>query len=92
MVQKVLRRARKGCRVVYVPGNHDEFARQFTGHQLGGIELVREAVHVTADGRRLWIIHGDDFDGVIQSTGKRLVVVFDSPLLQAAPGGWVLRD
>ena len=66
VVQKLLRRARKGCRVVYVPGNHDEFARQFCGHAFGGIEVAREAVHVTADGRRLWILHGDDFDGVVQ--------------------------
>ncbi|MGZ5848500.1 MAG: UDP-2,3-diacylglucosamine diphosphatase [Ramlibacter sp.] len=66
VVQKVLRRARKGCRVVFVPGNHDEFARQFAGHHFGGIEVAREAVHVTADGRRLWVIHGDAFDGVVQ--------------------------
>ncbi len=66
VVQKILRSARKGTRVVYIPGNHDEFARGFTDHLFGGIELVREAVHVTADGRRLWVIHGDDFDGVVQ--------------------------
>ncbi|RYF40373.1 MAG: UDP-2,3-diacylglucosamine diphosphatase [Comamonadaceae bacterium] len=66
VVQKLLRAARKGCRVVYVPGNHDEFARQFAGHSFGGIEVRREAVHTTADGRRLWVIHGDDFDGVVQ--------------------------
>ncbi len=66
VLQKLLRRARKGCRVVYVPGNHDEFARAFTGHHFGGIEVVAEAVHRTADGRDLWIIHGDHFDGVIQ--------------------------
>lgn len=66
VVQKVLRRARKGCRVVFVPGNHDEFARQFDGHHFGGIEVHKEAVHTTADGRRLWVIHGDHFDGVIQ--------------------------
>jgi UDP-2,3-diacylglucosamine pyrophosphatase LpxH len=66
VVQKLLRRARKGCRVVYVPGNHDEFARGFIGHQFGGIEVVEEAVHTTADGRQLWVIHGDYFDGVIQ--------------------------
>ncbi len=66
VVQKLLRRVRKGCRVVYVPGNHDEFARQFVGHQFGGIEVREEAVHVTAQGRRLWVIHGDYFDGVIQ--------------------------
>ncbi|TNF62218.1 MAG: UDP-2,3-diacylglucosamine diphosphatase [Burkholderiales bacterium] len=66
VVQKVLRRARKGCRVIFVPGNHDEFARQFDGHHFGGIEVRKEAVHLTADGRRLWVIHGDHFDGVIQ--------------------------
>ena len=66
VVQKLLRRARKGCRVVFVPGNHDEFARAFIGHQFGGIDVVEHATHVTADGRRLWIVHGDYFDGVIQ--------------------------
>lgn len=66
VVQKLLRRARKGCRVVYVPGNHDEFARQFAGHSFGGIEVVQEAVHVTAAGQRLWVVHGDYFDGVVQ--------------------------
>jgi UDP-2,3-diacylglucosamine pyrophosphatase LpxH len=66
VVQKLLRRARKGCRVIFVPGNHDEFARGFVGHQFGGIEVVEDAVHVTADGRRLWVTHGDYFDGVIQ--------------------------
>ena len=66
VVQKLLRRARKGCRVVFVPGNHDEFARQFAGHHFGGIAVVEEAVHVTAAGRQLWIVHGDYFDGVIR--------------------------
>lgn len=66
VVQKLLRRARKGCRVVYVPGNHDEFARQFAGHSFGGIEVAQEAVHVTATGQRLWVVHGDYFDGVVQ--------------------------
>ncbi len=66
VVQKLLRSARKGCRVIYVPGNHDEFARQFANHQFGGIEVLQEAVHVAADGRQLWVIHGDYFDGVVQ--------------------------
>lgn len=66
VLQKLLRRARKGCKVVFVPGNHDEFARAFTGHQFGDIDVVEEAVHTTADGRKLWVIHGDYFDGVIQ--------------------------
>lgn len=66
VVQKLMRSARKGCRVVYVPGNHDEFARQFINHRFSGIEVMEEAVHVGADGKRLGVIHGDYFDGVIQ--------------------------
>lgn len=66
VVQKLLRRARKGCRVVYVPGNHDEFARGFIGQHFGGIEVLRDASHTTSDGLRLWITHGDYFDGVVQ--------------------------
>ena len=66
VVQKLLRKARKGCRVVYVPGNHDEFARDFLDHSFGGVEVVEHAVHVTIDGKKLWVIHGDYFDGVIQ--------------------------
>jgi len=66
VVQKLLRKARKGCRVIYVPGNHDEFARDFLDHSFGGVEVVEQAVHITADGKKLWVIHGDYFDGVIQ--------------------------
>ncbi len=66
VVQKFLRKARKGSRVVYVPGNHDEFLRDYVGSQFGGIELVDRAIHVTADGRRLLIIHGDQFDVVVR--------------------------
>ncbi len=66
VVQKMLRRARKGCKVFFIPGNHDEFARGFVGHQFGGIEVQEQTVHTTADGRTLWVTHGDYFDGVIQ--------------------------
>ena len=66
VVQKILRKSRKGTRVVYVPGNHDEFARAYVEHAFGGIEVVYEATHVTADGKRLLVTHGDLFDGVIQ--------------------------
>ena len=66
VIQKILRRARKGCKVIFVPGNHDEFARHFLGHQFGGVVVVEDAIHTTADGRKFWIIHGDHFDGVIQ--------------------------
>lgn len=65
VVQKLLRKARKGCRVIYVPGNHDEFARSYLGNDFGSIELMAEAEHITADGRRLLVTHGDAFDGVV---------------------------
>jgi UDP-2,3-diacylglucosamine pyrophosphatase LpxH len=52
--------------VVFVPGNHDEFARAFVGHNFGGIEVHKDTMHLTADGRRMWITHGDYFDAVIQ--------------------------
>jgi len=66
VVQKLLRKARKGTRVIYVPGNHDEFLREYYGSHFGGIEVIASAVHVTADGKRLLVIHGDLFDVVIR--------------------------
>lgn len=77
VVQKVLRKARRGTRVVYVPGNHDEAARQYSGLDFGGIAIRQEAEHRTADGKRLLVIHGDEFDGVIQHV-KWLAYVGDS--------------
>jgi UDP-2,3-diacylglucosamine pyrophosphatase LpxH len=65
VVQKVLRKARKGARVIYVPGNHDEFARDYVGLTFGGIEVAKEAIHEMADGRRMLVIHGDQFDIVV---------------------------
>ncbi len=66
VVQKLLRKARKGTRVVFVPGNHDEFARRYVDLNFGGVDVVADCLHVTADQRVLWITHGDHFDGVIQ--------------------------
>lgn len=77
VLQKLLRKARKGTRVIFVPGNHDEFARKYLGHSFGGVEVAEEWLHTTADGRRLWITHGDLFDGVIQCA-KWLAYVGDS--------------
>jgi UDP-2,3-diacylglucosamine pyrophosphatase LpxH len=77
VVQKLLRKARKGTRVVFVPGNHDEFARRYVQHNFGGVDVVDEALHELADGRKLWITHGDYFDGVVQCA-KWLAYVGDS--------------
>lgn len=66
VVQKLLRKARKGSEVIYVPGNHDESARQFFGLSFGDIKIVEEVIHTTVDGKRLWVTHGDQFDAVMQ--------------------------
>ena len=66
VLQKVLRLARKGVAVTYVPGNHDDRVRDFCGVHFGGVVVVRDAIHETADGRRFLVTHGDEFDGVVQ--------------------------
>ncbi|MBL8518731.1 MAG: UDP-2,3-diacylglucosamine diphosphatase [Betaproteobacteria bacterium] len=64
VVQKVLKRARHGVKVLFVPGNHDEALREYDGTAFGDIRIVNEHIHHTADGRRLLITHGDAFDQV----------------------------
>jgi UDP-2,3-diacylglucosamine pyrophosphatase LpxH len=66
VVQKLLRKVRKGCRLIYVPGNHDEFLRDYLGHNFGGVEVAGHAIHETADGRRYLVTHGDQFDLVVR--------------------------
>ncbi len=66
VVQKLLRKVRKGSSLVYVPGNHDEFLRDYVGVSLGGIELAEHAIHETANGKRYLVIHGDQFDLVVR--------------------------
>ncbi|MDY0011719.1 MAG: UDP-2,3-diacylglucosamine diphosphatase [Rhodocyclaceae bacterium] len=64
VVQKVLRRARHGCQVIFIPGNHDEALRDYAGLAFGDIQVEAEWTHLAADGRRYWLIHGDDYDQV----------------------------
>jgi UDP-2,3-diacylglucosamine pyrophosphatase LpxH len=64
VVQKILRRARHGERVMFIPGNHDEALREHLGIRIGDIAVLGEHVHVMADGKRYLIIHGDEFDQV----------------------------
>ena len=54
--------------MVYIPGNHDEFARQYIGLNFGGVEIRRDAIHVAADGRRYLVMHGDEFDVVVRNS------------------------
>jgi UDP-2,3-diacylglucosamine pyrophosphatase LpxH len=67
VVQKILRKGRKGARIVYLPGNHDEFLRDYLGSHFGGVEIVDTVVHDAADGRRFLVVHGDQFDVVVRN-------------------------
>src|SRR5215831_9733336 len=66
VIQKILRKARKGARVIYIPGNHDELVTSFCG-VYGNIEIAERAIHMTASGERILIIHGHELDTVVQN-------------------------
>ncbi|MHA1134008.1 MAG: UDP-2,3-diacylglucosamine diphosphatase [Alphaproteobacteria bacterium] len=66
VLQKLLRKVRKGTELVYIPGNHDEAMREYCGSQFGGIAIERQTIHTGADGRRYLIMHGDEFDVVVR--------------------------
>ncbi|CAN5286139.1 UDP-2,3-diacylglucosamine diphosphatase [soil metagenome] len=65
VVQKVLRLARRGVEVIYIPGNHDDRVRDFCGVHFGGVRVMRDAIHKAADGKRYLVVHGDEFDGIV---------------------------
>ena len=66
VLKKLLRKARKGSRLVFIPGNHDEALRDYAGSRFGAIEIERQTIHVRADGRRYLVTHGDEFDVVVR--------------------------
>jgi UDP-2,3-diacylglucosamine pyrophosphatase LpxH len=66
VIQKLLRKARKGTRLIYLQGNHDEFLRDYFGTHFGGVVVTEQVMHVAADGRRYVVTHGDQFDGRIK--------------------------
>jgi UDP-2,3-diacylglucosamine pyrophosphatase LpxH len=67
IIQKILRKARKGTKVIFIPGNHDEFARSYVNHSFGGIEILEETIHTMVDGRKMLVLHGDRFDEIIKN-------------------------
>lgn len=77
VIRRLLTMSKRGTEVIYVTGNHDEFLRRYSSLLLGNIQLVDEAVHVTADGRQLLVIHGDQFD-VITRYHRWLAFLGDS--------------
>lgn len=64
IVQKILRRARHGSKVMFIPGNHDEALREYAGTLFGDIHVANEHIHTAADGKRYLLLHGDEFDQV----------------------------
>jgi len=66
VVKTLLRQTRKGVRLLYLAGNHDAFARAYVGRRFAGVEIVDRTTHVTADGRRFLVVHGDQFDVVVR--------------------------
>jgi UDP-2,3-diacylglucosamine pyrophosphatase LpxH len=66
VIQKLLRKARKGARLVYIPGNHDEDLRAYCGVSFDAVEFRHNDIHEAADGRRFLVMHGDEFDVVVR--------------------------
>jgi UDP-2,3-diacylglucosamine pyrophosphatase LpxH len=66
VIRRILTRAKRGTKVIYITGNHDDILRRFSGITFGNIQLTDEWQHTTVKGEKLWIIHGDQFDGVVQ--------------------------
>src|SRR3954468_15008249 len=94
VIQKLLRAGRKGTRIFYIPGNHDEFIAGFLG-EFGAVNILPRAIHTTADGRKFLVIHGHELDTVIQNI-KWLAYVGDvgyQVLLKLnAPINWLRRQ
>jgi UDP-2,3-diacylglucosamine pyrophosphatase LpxH len=94
VLQKLLRKVRKGARIVFVPGNHDDCLRDFCGMQFGGIDVCRDTVYTAATGRRYVVLHGDEFDVVVRYA-KWLAFLgdrsYEFALWSNGPLNWVRR-
>ena len=94
VMQKLLRKVRKGTRIVFIPGNHDECLRDFAGMRFGGIDVMRNCTHRTATGKRYLVLHGDEFDVVVR-TAKWLAFLgdrgYEAALWCNNPLNWVRR-
>ena len=66
VIRHIMGMAKRGTKVIYIPGNHDELMRQYTGNVFGNIEIHQEYVHETAQDKKLLILHGDEFDAIVK--------------------------
>ena len=95
IVRCLLRKQHDGTRIVYIPGNHDEFLRHSIGLHLGGIEVAGQSIHPTADGRRYLVVHGDQFDPALgrmrRLAGLGIWLYAAAVLVHDAVTGWRRR-
>ncbi len=84
VIRAILGKAKRGTQVIYVPGNHDELFRDYDGMVFGNVLIKNEVIHITADGRRLLVMHGDQFDAVVRSS--KFLALLGSKLYD-----WLLR-
>jgi len=61
VIQKLLRKSRKGSKIIYIPGNHDEFMTSFIGNY-GNVSIQKQAIHTTVKGKTYIVVHGHEFD------------------------------
>jgi UDP-2,3-diacylglucosamine pyrophosphatase LpxH len=87
VLREIMARAHTGTRVVFIPGNHDEFYRHFAEMAFGSVEIRRQIIHKTKGGQRFLITHGDEFDGPVSSR-RWLYLLGD----QAYRSGMLLSD
>lgn len=66
LISLIFAKARMGTRVIYIPGNHDEMFRDYCGADYNGVELQCQAEHISADGRKYLVMHGDEFDYIVR--------------------------
>ncbi len=92
VIQKLLRKVRKGSRIIFIPGNHDDALRQYAGSNFGGIEIAKTAVHETASGKTYLVMHGDEFDLVIRNArwlAKLGDIGYDAAMWANTPLNWM---
>lgn len=65
VLTRMMKMEQAGTEVFLLPGNHDEFLRNYLGMSFGNVKIIDDIVHMTLDGRRFLVIHGDQFDDVI---------------------------
>ena len=66
VVRSILGKAKHGTKVIYVPGNHDEVMREYAGYAFGNLEIHMDYIHTTVAGKKLLVLHGDEFDTIVK--------------------------